>query len=114
VGRIDVTDGGAGNCVGTEVGSSTEVSPDPGPEPLLLLGGDGLTPEGTVGLGPTSEIVGPEAGGLFGVPPPVGDGLFVSPPGDEVLICPPLPALIDECEEREGDFGSRVMVPDPL
>lgn len=46
--------------------------------------------------------------------PVVGDGILAPPPGDGLFVCPTLPALIDECEERDGDFGSSVLVPDPL
>ena len=48
-----------GDCKGTEV--TIEGAPGPGP----LLGGDRLTPDGMLRLGPISEVAGPNVGGLF-------------------------------------------------
>jgi hypothetical protein len=46
--------------------------------------------------------------------PPIGDGVLAASLNAGLFVCPPLPAFIDEYEEEEGDFGSSVLVPDPL
>lgn len=63
-GGIDVTGGFTDGCGGIGFGGAIEVSPDPGPGSLLLVGDNGLT-DGTLRLGPISEIVWLNAGGLF-------------------------------------------------
>lgn len=45
--------------------------------------------------------------------PPIGDGVLAALLKAEVFVCPPLPRFIDEYE-GEGDFGSSVLVLDPL